>query len=404
MTQAPQIPDALIPHLSSPLPEDEGFMRLALEQARLAYGRTSPNPMVGAVLVRDGEVIGVGHHARAGASHAEVEALRDARGRGHDPAGATLYVTLEPCCVHGRTPPCTEAVLGAGVSRVVAATLDPDARMRGAGMGRLAEAGLEICLGVEGEAARRLNAPFNTRALLGRPHVTVKVAMSLDGRIAARNGESFPLTGPEARQAVHVLRDRIDAICVGRRTVERDDPQLTCRLPETLAGPGGPSDPVRVILDPAMRLPTTARIFHLQAQGRSTAPTWLVVARGEEDADKVRTLDALGVEVIGCPRGPDGALALGWLLSELAGRGLCSLLVEGGGQTLGHFFEAGLVDAWIAHVAPALIGGTQTPGPLGGLGAGSLAEITRLGSPRMRRLGDDIEIAAPVVGDVYGID
>lgn len=390
--------------LAPPREEDTGYMRRALDEARRAYGRTSPNPMVGTVLVKEGRIIGCGHHVRVGLDHGEAAAFKDARERGHDPSGCVVYVNLEPCCVHGRTPPCTEACIDAGVSRVVAAMVDPDPRSMGQGLRRLHEAGIEVTCGVLEAEAQRLNAPFSTFVTLGRPHVTAKVAMSLDGKIATRTGESFPMTGEEARQAVHVLRDRVDAILVGRRTLALDDPRLTCRLPEALASAGGPRDPVRVVMDPSLSSPIEARLFHLRAEGLSEAPT-LVAAFEDADADKRALLDALGVEVIPCPRSEAGRLDPVALLKALAQRGLCSLLVEGGGVTLSGFFEAGLVDAWIAHIAPVLVGGAQAPTALAGVGIGSLTEIHGARGPlRVRRLGQDIEIAAAVAGDVYGLD
>jgi diaminohydroxyphosphoribosylaminopyrimidine deaminase/5-amino-6-(5-phosphoribosylamino)uracil reductase len=355
--------------------------------------------MVGTVLVKDGEIIGRGHHARAGLDHAEVAAIKDALERGNDPRGCTLYVNLEPCCTHGHTPPCTDACIDTGVSRVVAAMVDPNPRVRGGGLKRLHEAGIEVVCGVLEDEARRLNAPFCTFETHRRPHITVKVAMSLDGKLATAGGDSFPMTGPEARRVVHLLRDRVDGILVGRRTVEIDNPRLTCRL-EDEDLPGGPMDPVRVVLDPELKGPLDAQIYHQE----SAAPTWVVAAR-DHDPAKRAALDALGIEVIPCPRGTDGRLEVGAVLEALAERGLCSILVEGGAVTAASFFDAGLVDVWIAHVAPILVGGEGAPGPLAGQGVASLAERVEAREPlRVRRLGRDIEIVAAVAGHVYGLD
>lgn len=385
-------------------PNDVRFMQLALAQARNGCGRTSPNPAVGCVIVRGDRILGQGYHARVGFDHAEVAAIKDARARGESLAGSTLYVTLEPCCSHGRTPPCTDAILKHGVARVVAAMVDPDARMQGRGLKRLHDAGVAVTCGVLEAEARSINAPFTTRILQGRPHVTAKVAMSLDGRIATRSGDSFPLTGERAREVVHVLRDRIDVILVGRGTVEQDDPRLTCRLDPEKAGGGGPRDPVRVVVDPQLNLATSHRIFQWRRQGLSDAPTWVLADEAVSRSDKARTLDGLGVEVIACPRLAQGGLDLSWAMAELARRELCSVLVEGGGVTLAHFFEASLIDAWVAHIAPVLIGGERARSPLEGLGVASLDGAQRLSGARTRLLGDDIEIAVPVAGALYGLD
>jgi diaminohydroxyphosphoribosylaminopyrimidine deaminase/5-amino-6-(5-phosphoribosylamino)uracil reductase len=235
--------------------------------------------------------------------------------------------------------------------------------------------------------------------------VTVKVAMSLDGKTATRTGESFPLTGTEARTRVHVLRDRVDAIVVGRRTAERDDPQLTCRLPAELAGPGGPRDPLRIVLDPRLILSDSLKIFRLHRDGQSATPTLVVAATDTlGHQDHLAKLDALGVEVIRSPRLDDGRLDLAHLLGELARRDIGSILVEGGGTTIAHLMEARLVDAWIAHVAPVLVGGADAPTPFDGVGVERLEDRFALGHLEVRSLGRDVELVASVEGDVYGLD
>lgn len=400
-------------------------MRRALEVARPARGRTSPNPAVGCVLVRDGVVIGEGFHHKAGLPHAEVEALRDAQRRGAEVRGATAYVTLEPCSHTGRTPPCADACVEAGLARVVAALVDPFERVSGRGLRRLVDAGVEVTLGVLEAEARADHAPFLTRVTRGRPHVTAKVAMSLDGRIATRTGASFPLTGELARQRVHQLRDRVDAILVGRGTLALDKPRLTCRLPEGLGGEGGPRDPIRVVVDPWMRAGLEEPIFGLARGGPSKTLTWVAASAEAVEAfpERVAGLAVLGVGVLPTPwldqRAPwlqnAGAwrevspeargLDLGHLLQSLAARGVSSLLVEGGATTLGAFVDAGLVDAWVAHIAPVLIGGAGALSPLGGLGLGELSSLSRLGPLRVTPLGPDLEVAAGVGGgDVYGLD
>lgn len=404
MKTPPSLPPELQELLAPERPEDVRFMRVALEEARLGRGRTSSNPSVGCVIVKDGKILGRGHHRKAGTGHGEVVAFADAEAQGNDVRGATLYVTLEPCSHHGKTPPCADLCVRKGVGRVVAALVDPFPEVSGRGLKRLAAAGIEVTCGVEAAAAWRVHLPFLTRVLHKRPHVTAKVGMSLDGRIATRSGASFPLTGEEARREVHLLRDRVDAILVGRGTAAHDDPRLTCRLSLEDAGDDGPKDPVRVVLDPHARLTLDLQIFHLQARGESSAPTLLVSLEGQTGAERRACLEKLGVELLECRSGRDGKLDLVYLLRQLYEREVCSLLVEGGGETLASFFEADLIDVWIAHVAPVLIGGRGATSPLGGEGVYDLNGLRPFGPLQTRPLGADIEIRAQVKSDVYGLD
>ena len=314
------------------------FMRLALEEASRGLGRTAPNPAVGAVLVRGGKVVGRGHHARAGSPHAEIEALRQAGARAR---GADLYTTLEPCDHFGRTPPCSLAVIEAGVRRVFVGSRDPNPLVDGKGTARLRRAGIEVVAGLLRPECDALNAPWFRFIGSGRPFVTLKVAATLDGRIATRAGDSRWVSGPEARAWVHRLRDRVDAVLVGRGTAQADDPRLTTRLPG-----GGGHDPLRVVLDTDLRLPASLRLF----RQRSAARTLVVhAARRERD---------LGprVELLRCARGP-GGLELGAVLDRLAERGVVHLLVEGGGAVAAGFLAAGLVDRLALVLAPRLLGG-----------------------------------------------
>ncbi len=385
---------------------DARWMREALAESRSAWGRTSPNPMVGCVIVgAGGEELGRGYHHRAGLPHAEIEALRDAAARGASVRGATMYVTLEPCAFTGRTPPCADACVAAGVGRVVIGAVDPHPKVSGAGIQRLRDAGIEVVVGVEEEACRVQNAPFFTRILRGRPHVTAKVAMSLDGRLATRSGASFPLTGEAARARVHLLRDRLDAVLVGGGTARLDNPRLTCRLPADAGAEGGPRDPIRVVVDTHLKLPLTHHVMQLRASGASPAPTWLVAAEhADPGAAHLAALEQLGVEVLRVPALPRGGVDPAAMLAALAERGVNSLLAEGGGALLGSLYDARLIDAWIAHVAPRIIGGDGATSPLGGLGAQGMEEIRSTGPLRVRALGPDLEIAAAVEGDVHGID
>ncbi|MDQ1256858.1 MAG: Riboflavin biosynthesis protein RibD, partial [Candidatus Hydrogenedentes bacterium] len=288
---------------------DEQYMRRALELAALGRGRTSPNPMVGCVVVRGGQVIGEGYHAKAGESHAEVNAIRAAG----DIAGATVYVTLEPCCFHGKTPPCTDLLIEHRPARVVAAMEDPNPKVAGKGLEQLRSAGIAVDSGLLENEARRLNEVFVKYITTGLPFVIAKCGMSLDGKIATHTGDSRWVTGEASRRMVHELRNEVDAILVGSRTVMMDDPSLTTRLD----GAEG-RDPIRVILDAGDYLDHARRVFHLD----SAAPTWVATA---EDGD-VEGAD----ETLHIPRGQEG-LDVQLLMRALAERGVTSVLIEGGG-------------------------------------------------------------------------
>ena len=327
---------------------DLSFMRAALALARRGLGNVWPNPAVGCVIVNDGRVVGRGWTQPGGRPHAETEALVRA---GAAAEGGTAYVTLEPCCHWGQTPPCADALIAAGLSRVVVAVEDPDPRVAGGGVGRLRQAGLTVDTGVCEAAAAEINAGFFHRVRLGRPLVTLKLATSLDGRIATAAGESRWITGPAARERGHLLRATHDAILVGTGTVLADDPQLTCRLPGL-----GERSPLRVVLDRQLRIPLAARLF---AEARRV-PTWLV-ALPSTDPVKQQALRDAGVEIIDGEPDPAGHLDLAAALRRLGERGLTRLLVEGGGQLAAALLRAGLVDrlAWL-H-APLLLGGDGVP-------------------------------------------
>ncbi|ACX53061.1 riboflavin biosynthesis protein RibD [Ammonifex degensii KC4] len=354
------------------LKEDEFFMRRALELALKARGRTSPNPMVGAVLVKEGRVIAEGYHRRAGMPHAEIEALRAA---GEEARGATLYVNLEPCCHVGRTGPCTEAIIAAGIKRVVVAMEDPNPLVAGKGIKILREAGLEVTVGVLEQEARRLNEVFVKFITTREPFVVLKVAMTLDGKIATSTGEARWITGPEARAYVHELRDTYDAILVGKGTVLKDDPSLTARLP-------GARDPVRVILSSLADLPLSARVLNLN----SSAPTWVAVTE-QAPPSRIKALQGKGAEVLVCGPGPQVDLKL--LLKELGRREITGVLVEGGGTVNASFLANRLVDKVIWMVAPKIFGGTKAPGPVGGEGVEHPDRALRLKDLTVKKLGAD---------------
>lgn len=324
--------------------------------------------MVGAVVVRDGQVVGTGFHRRVGAPHAEVEALREA---GERARGATLYLTLEPCVHHGRTPPCVDAVVAAGVRRVVACHADPNPQVAGRGFARLRAEGIEVATGRLAREAIRLNLLYLAATLLGRPAVTLKWAMSLDGRIATASGESQWITGPRARRWALELREEHDAVLVGVGTVLADDPRLDRRL--GLA----PGRSLRVVLDRRLRTPPTARLLTLEG------PVLLYTASA--DSDRRRALEAAGAEVVRLPDvGPVSVLA------DLQARGVRSLLVEGGAAVLGSFVGAGVFERVAVAAAPLLIGGAGAPGPVAGAGAPSLAGAAHLAELRVRRRGADV--------------
>lgn len=359
----------------------------AMRLAGRALGRTAPNPAVGAVVVQSGAVVGSGSTQGPGQPHAEIMALRQA---GTASRGATLYVTLEPCCHYGRTPPCTNAVIASEVTRCVVAVADPFPLVNGGGIARLRAAGITVDVGLMADEATELNAGYFTRVRTGRPLVVAKYAMTLDGRIATRTGHSRWITGQPARSASHRLRDRVDAIMVGAGTVTQDDPFLTTRLPDQCAGVGGPHHPLRIVVDGRGMSPLTARVFDPALPGRTllattttAPPAWLA------------TLAARGVEIE--LRGDGPSIDLGLLLDRLGHRGLNTLLVEGGSRLHGALFDATLVDRVAAFIAPVVVGGADSPGPVGGHGVTTMGEAVSLTDLRLRRLGDDLLVEANVV-------
>jgi diaminohydroxyphosphoribosylaminopyrimidine deaminase/5-amino-6-(5-phosphoribosylamino)uracil reductase len=354
---------------------DTYFMRQALALAARARGRTSPNPMVGCVVVKDGQLIGRGYHEKAGAPHAEVVALQEA---GAAAAGATLYVSLEPCCHYGRTPPCTQAIIAAGVRRVVAAMRDPNPLVSGRGAEELRQAGIAVTLGVLAEEASTLNEAFIKYIATKRPFVFLKVAASLDGKIATASGESRWITGERARLLVHQLRDRVDAVMVGINTVLRDDPLLTTRLP-------GGKDPIRIVVDSRLRIPLEAKVL----AASPTAPT-IVATTEAAPPHKRQQLEARGVRVLVLGGGPRVPLAA--LMERLAAQQVTSLLLEGGGELHDAALRAGIVDKVLYFIAPKLIGGRCAPMAIAGEGCARLAEAIALERVRVRRVGDDLLI------------
>jgi diaminohydroxyphosphoribosylaminopyrimidine deaminase / 5-amino-6-(5-phosphoribosylamino)uracil reductase len=356
--------------------DDAGFMRVALGLARRGLGRVWPNPTVGCVIVQGGRVVGRGHTANGGRPHGEFLALRQA---GAAARGATAYISLEPCAHHGRTPPCADALAEAGIARAVIATGDPDPRVNGKGMARLREAGVAVEVGCLGEEAAELNRGFLLRVTTGRPMLTLKLATSIDGRIATRTGESRWITGPRARAEVHLMRAQSDAVLVGAGTVRSDNPRLDVRAVGIRS-----ADPIRVAVSGGLNL---ARDSHLAETAREI-PLWLC-HHSEAEQSRQEAWREKGAELIEIPFQPDGQLDLSAMFQKLGDRGLTRVLCEGGGRLSAALLEAGLVDQVILYTAGIALGeeGIAAVGTVG-VDALSLAPLFRLRS--VDRIGADI--------------
>ena len=355
--------------------EDDRWMGKALDEAEVANGHTSPNPAVGAVVVRNGVCVGAGHHPMAGEPHGEVFALREA---GDDSVGATLYTTLEPCSHTGRTPPCADLIIERGLTRVVSAMEDPNPQVAGRGHQRLRKAGVAVDIGVLEDRARRTHASYIKWKSTGLPFVTLKMAMSLDGKTATTAGESKWITSEAARLEGHRLRDRHDAILVGVGTVLADDPALTTRLP-----PGG-RDPDRLVLDTNARTPVTAAVL---AQ-RSDARTVILAAESAAES-RVAALEAAGATVWRLPVDEHG-ICLSAVLARCGAEGLLSVLVEGGSRVHGSFVRSQHCDRVVAFIAPKILGGSTATPAVGGSGFARLAECLRIESWETRACGPDV--------------
>jgi diaminohydroxyphosphoribosylaminopyrimidine deaminase/5-amino-6-(5-phosphoribosylamino)uracil reductase len=355
---------------------DLRHMTRSLELAARGRGYVEPNPMVGCVIAEGERVLGEGWHARFGGPHAEIEALRSA---GTAAAGGTMYVTLEPCCHHGKTPPCTEAVIDAGIRRVVVAGRDPFPDVAGGGIQRLAQEGIEVELGLLDERASRLNAPYFKLVRTGRPWIVAKWAMTLDGKIATRTGSSQWISGEASRRLVHELRGRMDAIVVGRGTAVADDPLLTAR-------PAGPRTATRIVMDTRASLTPDSQLV------RTAHEAPVLVAAGPDAADehRRRLIDA-GCEVwVGEAKNLQDRLLE--LLDELGRRRMTNVLVEGGGCLLGSLFDMGAVDEVHAFIANKLVGGADATTPIGGCGIDSMSQAVSLDEPTIEHVGGDIHI------------
>ncbi len=345
--------------------DDAKYMSRALELAAAGRGRVEPNPMVGAVLVRSGKVLAEGFHAEFGAPHAEVEAIN----RAGACEGATLYVNLEPCNHAGKTPPCTEAILKAKISRVVYAIDDPNPAVAGGGAEKLRSGGVDVVSGVLEAEARKLNAPYVKFVTLRRSYVTAKWAMTLDGKIATRTGDSKWITCEAAREYAHGLRSLSGAVLVGAGTLRADDPRLTARVP-------GGRDPARCVIAPSLDVPPGSYFA-----GHASDVRTYIFARDDAPDNKARELEAAGCRVVRMPGGGD--IEPDRVIEFLAGENITNLFVEGGSYTLGRFFDAGAVDRVACFIASKVAGGSTAPGPVGGEGVGCIADALNLEDTEM---------------------
>ncbi|MSU57937.1 MAG: bifunctional diaminohydroxyphosphoribosylaminopyrimidine deaminase/5-amino-6-(5-phosphoribosylamino)uracil reductase RibD [Pedosphaera sp.] len=378
-------------------------MRLALRLARRGYGQTSPNPMVGAVLVKSGKIIGRGWHRRAGEAHAEIEALRDAQNRGNNPHGATLYVTLEPCCTHGRTPPCTAAIVAAGIKRVVVGAVDPNPKHAGKGFKILKRAGIEVVHGVLSDTCAKVNEAFNHWIVERTPFVTVKAAMTLDGKIATASGESKWITGEKARAHGMKMRQGADAILAGVNTVLADNPALTFRPTDKSKGNiQHPTSNIqhpklrRIVLDSMARTPLDSKVV----SDESAALTTIVVSKRAPNNCVVALAKRVNVLIAPVSKSSivnhQSSIALDWLLTKLGSENVTSLLVEGGGEVNASFLLGGFAQRVVFFYAPKILGGRDARKAVAGDGVKKLSELIQLREVEWRSLGEDLLLTARV--------
>ncbi|MBR2736313.1 MAG: bifunctional diaminohydroxyphosphoribosylaminopyrimidine deaminase/5-amino-6-(5-phosphoribosylamino)uracil reductase RibD [Firmicutes bacterium] len=361
--------------------QDEKWMRRALELAAGGRGHVSPNPMVGAVIVRDGQVIGEGYHEKYGQLHAERNALADCRDRGNTPEGATIYVTLEPCCHYGKTPPCTEAIMENRLGRVVYGTTDPNPLVAGKGLQILRDAGITVDGPVLEEECRDLNRIFFHYMTTGLPYVILKYAMTADGKIATVTGDSKWITGEEARRHVHQTRKAVAAIMAGIGTVLADDPMLNCRVEEGV-------DPVRIICDSKLRIPAESQIVKTAGDIRT-----IVACAGDgspEMQGRAKELRKKGLEILTVEADAEGHADVDLLIRKLGEMKIDSILVEGGSQLNYSVLRSGLVSEIDAYIAPKFVGGHQARGPVGGAGFDKIADCVELDEPEIEHFGRDL--------------
>ncbi len=372
---------------SFPLNEHRKYMKLALRLAEKGLGFTSPNPAVGAVIVKNGNIVGRGYHKQAGLPHAEAEALREA---GKSARGATMYVTLEPCNHTGRTPACTVALFKAGIKRLFYAVGDPNPKVRGNGAEYLRQQGISAQQGPCTEEARYLNRFYFHHLRTSRPYIIAKFAASLDGKIASAGGESQWITGERARKEAHKLRRYVDAVLIGAGTARKDNPSLSARLKGKVI-----KQPLRIVLDSRRSLPPHLSLFEPARAGQT-----VLVASEAMSSQRHRLLEARGTQIIITKQDERGLISLTDLLTRLGEMGVASLLVEGGSRALGSFVQEKLVDEVYAFIAPLLIGGESAPGAVGGLGFERLNEALRLQTMQIKRLGNDILLKGQITKEI----
>lgn len=359
-----------------------GFMRRALDLASQGKGFVSPNPLVGAVIVKDGKIVGEGYHEFFGGPHAEVNAFRNAV---EDVRGATMYVTLEPCNHHGKTPPCTEAIISNGIKKVIICLKDPNPLVSGQGMKRLEDAGIEVEVGLLSEEGQRQNEVFLMYMRTKRPFVMMKTAMTLDGKIATRTNASQWITGEASRAFTHELRHEVSGIMVGIGTVLADDPSLTTRRVK-----GGGKDPLRIIVDSRGRIPLDARVLHLTSEAKT-----IIATTSEISPEKTEAIRALGAEVWVLPT-KDQRVDLQALMGLLGEKGIASILLEGGSELNYSALKAGIVDKVYTFIAPKIIGGVKAKGPVGGYGIEDLSQAIALEKMSVVHFGEDVLIEAMI--------
>ncbi|MFC5650870.1 bifunctional diaminohydroxyphosphoribosylaminopyrimidine deaminase/5-amino-6-(5-phosphoribosylamino)uracil reductase RibD [Paenibacillus solisilvae] len=362
---------------------DETYMRLALDMAAKAKGQTDINPVVGCVVVNEGRIVGLGAHLKRGEGHAEVHALAMA---GPAAEGATVYVTLEPCSHHGRTPPCCDRIIAAKAARVVVASTDPNPLVAGRGIAKLREAGITVEVGLLGSESQKMNEAFNKFITSGLPYVTVKSAMTMDGKLAAKTGDSRYVSGPESRELTHTLRHQHMAIMVGVQTLLADDPELTTRLQVPAA------HPIRIIVDSKLRMPLHAKLLQ-----DKISPV-LILTTEHADPSKCAALVAAGAQVVRCGSGEKVDLSVGMQL--LGERGIGSILLEGGGKLNGSMLEQGLIDKIVLFIAPKLIGGAASPSAFEFEGFDRMSEAIKIKDIQVQKVGPDVcLIGYPEYGD-----
>ena len=361
--------------------DDKKYMERALQLAENGRGYTSPNPMVGAVVVRAGQIVGQGYHARAGLPHAEVNALNQARAEA-ETKGSTLYVSLEPCCFSGRTPPCTDAIIQAGIDRVVCAVEDPNPKVSGRGIQMLRGAGIDVEVGCMEHEARRLNEFYFKYMRTGVPFVSLKIAQTLDGRIAASNGSSRWISGEESRRCVHGLRSQHDAVLVGVTTVAKDDPELTVRFVEG-------ENPIRIVLDRTLSIPLESRVVIEGGQGRT-----IVATSDEADSFRKKQLQAKGLDVWSFPMNEGRNFDLKALLKKAAEESITSLLVEGGSEVFSTFLRSRLVDKIYIFLAPIILGSGLSS--IGDIGIDTIGGALPLRDFEVQRCGEDVLVTGYV--------